>query len=217
MMNPENSDKPYFAHGSASIDGEKDENGYCDPNIGAGTRIWHHSHVMDGARIGRNCNLGQNIFVGGTVVIGDLCKIQNNVSLYNGVTLGSYVFCGPSMTFTNLSEPLPRAAINRHDAYQPTVVKDHVSFGAGAVIVCGHELGEACFVAAGAVVNMNVPAHALVAGVPARIIGWVCRCGAKLKFEDDRAECNAIYRLDGQTVHCEMKYRMVGPERIERI
>lgn len=216
-MNPENSDKPYFAHGSASIDGETSANGFCDPNIGAGTRIWHQSHVMAGARIGRNCNLGQNIFVGGTVVIGDNCKVQNNVNIYNGVTLGDSVFCGPSMTFTNLSEPLPRAAITRHDFYQPTGVGNHVSFGAGAVIVCGHELGDACFVAAGAVVNMDVPSYALVAGVPARIIGWVCQCGARLKFEDDRAHCDAVNRLDGMEVPCGLSYRMIGPERIEML
>jgi len=207
-------DKPYYSHESAVLDGETDENGHCDPNIGEGTRIWHNVHVMNGAVIGRDCNLGQNVFVGGTVVIGDGCKVQNNVNIYDGVNLEDHVFCGPSMTFTNLSKPLPRSAIPRRDSYQTTVVRRHASIGAGAVIVCGHELGEACFVAAGAVVNRNVPAFALVGGIPARVLGWVCRCGARLEFTDDRAECLDRYELDGKTVECGLKYRMTGREEV---
>ncbi len=135
--------KPYFAHPTAILDGETEANGYCDPNIGEGTRIWHHAHVMAGARIGPRCILGQNVFVGATAILGEGCKVQNNVNLYDGVVLEDFVFCGPSMTFTNLSSPLPRAAIPRRHAYQKTVVRRHASIGAGAVIVCGHELGEA--------------------------------------------------------------------------
>ncbi len=206
--------KAYFAHPTAILDGETEANGYCDPNIGEGTRIWHHAHVMAGARIGPRCNLGQNVFVGATAVLGEGCKVQNNVNLYDGVVLEDFVFCGPSMTFTNLSSPLPRAAIPRHHAYQKTVVRRHASIGAGAVIVCGHELGEACFVAAGAVVVRDVPAHALVAGVPARIVGWVCRCGARLRFDGDTAECRERYEIEGREVTCGLRYRRVGPEKV---
>lgn len=206
--------KPYFAHPTAILDGETEENGYCDPNIGEGTRIWHHTHVMAGARIGPRCNLGQNVFVGGTAVIGEGCKIQNNVNIYDGVVLEDFVFCGPSMTFTNLSSPLPRAAIPRRQAYQSTVVRRHASIGAGAVIVCGHELGEASFVAAGAVVVRDVPPLALVAGVPARIVGFVCRCGARLRFEGDVAECREPYEIEGREVVCGLRYRRVAPETV---
>ncbi|MBM4394721.1 MAG: N-acetyltransferase [Deltaproteobacteria bacterium] len=172
--------KPYFAHPTAVIDGETADNGFCDPNIGEGTRIWHFCHVTAGARIGPRCNLGQNVYVGGAAVLGEGCKVQNNVSLYDGVELEDFVFCGPSTVFTNLSKPLPRAAIRRHESYQRTRVRRNASIGAGAVIVCGHELGEACFVAAGAVVTRDVPAHALVAGNPAKQVGWVCECGGRL-------------------------------------
>lgn len=198
-------DKPYFAHRSAFIDGEKPENGFVDPNIGAGTRIWHHCHVMDGARIGAGCNLGQNVFVGGQAVIGAGCRLQNNVNVYDGVMLEDFVFCGPSMTFTNLSYPLPRAAIDRHSMYQTTVVRRFASIGAGAVIVCGHELGTACFVGAGTVVVGDVPAYAMVVGNPAKIIGWVCECGHRLSFVDGVAAC-ASPAAGGQA--CCRKYSM---------
>ena len=207
-------DKPYFAHATAAVDGETPENGFIDPNIGAGTKLWHHVHVCRGARLGEGCNLGQNVYVGGAVVLGRGCKIQNNVNLYDGVVLGDYVFCGPSMTFTNLSSPLPRAAIPRHQSYPPTRVDDHASIGAHAVIVCGHSLGRACFVAAGAVVTRDVPAYALVAGNPARRLGWVCECGARLAFGGDDATCDATYEIGGRPVRCGRRYRKAGPDAI---
>lgn len=210
-------DKPYFAHPTAILDGETGTNGRCDPNIGAGTRIWHHAHVMAGARLGEGCNLGQNVFVGADVTMGRGCKLQNNVNVYDGVDLEDHVFCGPSMTFTNLSSPLPRAAIARREAYQRTIVRRDASIGAGAVIVCGHELGEACFVAAGAVVVRDVPAFALVAGNPAKRIGWVCRCGARLRFDGDEAACDGTVPRDGGAGPCGLRYRRTGPERVEEV
>ncbi len=209
--------KPYFAHPTATVDGETDANGRCDPNIGAGTRIWHHAHVMAGARLGEGCNLGQNVFVGADVVMGRGCKLQNNVNVYDGVELEDHVFCGPSMTFTNLSSPLPRAAIARREAYQRTVVRRDASIGAGAVIVCGHELGEACFVAAGAVVVRDVPPFALVAGNPGKVIGWVCRCGGRLRFTGDHATCTEPLQREGREAPCSLRYRKVGTDRIEAV
>lgn len=207
--------KPYFAHPTACIDGEARFPDGVDPRIGPGTRIWHFTHVMDGARIGPGCNLGQNVFVAASVRIGAGCKIQNQVNLYDGVELEDHVFCGPSMTFTNLSRPLPRAAIPRHDAYQPTRVRRFASIGAGAVIVCGHELGEACFVAAGAVVVRDVPAYALVAGNPARLLGWVCWCGSRLRIEGVEARCEAMLQLPDQPPRiCGRRYRLEAPDRL---
>jgi UDP-2-acetamido-3-amino-2,3-dideoxy-glucuronate N-acetyltransferase len=149
-----------------------------DTPIGAGTKIWHFSHVLAGVRIGANCTIGQNVMIGPRVAVGDRCKIQNNVSLYEGVVLEAGVFCGPSCVFTNVSTP--RAEIERKSEYHRTVVRRGASIGANATIVCGHELGPYCFVAAGAVVTRDVPAFALVAGVPARRIGWVSKAGARL-------------------------------------
>ncbi len=210
-------DKSYFVHPTANVDGETAANGFVDPLIGAGTKIWHHAHVSKGARLGAGCNLGQNVYVGGAVVLGRGCKVQNNVNLYDGVELEDFVFCGPSMTFTNLSSPLPRSAIPRHQSYQRTLVRRHASLGAHATIVCGHTLGEACFVAAGAVVTRDVPAYALVAGNPARRLGWVCECGARLAFEGDDAACDATYELEGREVRCGRRYHAVGPDAIAKI
>ena len=156
------------------------ESSYIDDGaqIGEGTKIWHFSHVMSGARIGRHCNIGQNVVVSPGVVIGNNVKIQNNVSVYTGVTLEDDVFCGPSMVFTNVINP--RSHISRKDEYRSTLVKRGATLGANATIVCGHTVGEYAFVGAGAVVTSNVPDHALVLGVPARIVGWVCSCGAKV-------------------------------------
>jgi UDP-2-acetamido-3-amino-2,3-dideoxy-glucuronate N-acetyltransferase len=161
---------PYFAHETACIDGG------CE--IGAGTKIWHFSHVLPGAKIGRNCVIGQNVMVGTDVVIGNNCKIQNNVSLYTGVVLEDGVFCGPSCVFTNVNNP--RAEIERKTEFRPTHVGTGATIGANATIVCGHRLGAYCFVAAGAVVVRDVPAHALVAGAPARLIGWMSHSGERL-------------------------------------
>ena len=156
--------------------------------IGAGTRIWHFTHVMRDSRIGRNCNLGQNVVVSPGVVIGDNVKIQNNVSVYSGVILEDDVFCGPSMVFTNVINP--RSEIPRRDEYRETIVRKGATLGANCTILCGTEVGRFALVAAGAVVTKNVAAYALVAGVPARPHGWVCRCGETLG-EDDGAGARA--------------------------
>ena len=146
--------------------------------IGAGTRVWHFSHVCGGARVGRRCSLGQNVYVGNDVVIGDNVKIQNNVSVYDAVTIEDDVFCGPSMVFTNVYNP--RSAIARKDEYRPTLVRRGATIGANATVVCGVTVGLHAFIAAGAVVNRDVPDFALMAGVPARQIGWISRHGERL-------------------------------------
>jgi len=146
--------------------------------IGADTRIWHWTHVCAGARIGSRCSLGQNVFVGNRVVIGDRVKIQNNVSVYDNVTIEDDVFCGPSMVFTNVYNP--RAAVERKSEYRDTIVRRGATLGANCTIVCGVTIGEYAFVGAGAVVNRDVPAYALMVGVPARQIGWMSRHGEQL-------------------------------------
>jgi UDP-2-acetamido-3-amino-2,3-dideoxy-glucuronate N-acetyltransferase len=159
-----------FVHESAYVD---------QPNsIGAGTRIWHFAHVLPNCAIGRDCSIGQNVMIGPAVRIGDGCKIQNNVSIYEGVELADGVFCGPSCVFTNVINP--RAEIGRRSEYRSTFVGRGASIGANATIVCGHRLGAYCFVAAGAVVTGDVPAYALVAGVPARRVGWMSKAGGQL-------------------------------------
>lgn len=169
-------------HPSAIVDAGAD--------IGNGTRVWHFSHVCSGARIGAGCSLGQNVFVGNDVVIGDNVKIQNNVSVYDGVTIESDVFCGPSMVFTNVYNP--RAAIPRKDEYRRTLVRQGATLGANTTIVCGTVIGRHAFIAAGAVVNRDVPEFALMAGVPARHIAWMTRYGERLDLPlhgDGEAEC----------------------------
>jgi UDP-2-acetamido-3-amino-2,3-dideoxy-glucuronate N-acetyltransferase len=146
--------------------------------LGPGTRVWHFSHVCGGARIGAGCSLGQNVFVGNDVVIGDRVKIQNNVSVYDAVTLEDEVFCGPSMVFTNVYNP--RSGFNRKDQYKRTLVRHGASIGANATIVCGVTVGAYAFIGAGAVVKRDVPDFALMAGVPARQIGWISRFGERL-------------------------------------
>jgi UDP-2-acetamido-3-amino-2,3-dideoxy-glucuronate N-acetyltransferase len=160
----------FFAHESSYVDQG------CE--IGPGTKIWHFSHVMSGARIGRNCNIGQNVVVSPAVVIGDNVKIQNNVSVYTGVVLEDDVFCGPSMVFTNVINP--RGHVSRRDEYQPTLVKRGATLGANSTVVCGHTIGRYAFIGAGAVVTRDVPDYALVIGNPARRAGWICACGVKL-------------------------------------
>jgi UDP-2-acetamido-3-amino-2,3-dideoxy-glucuronate N-acetyltransferase len=156
------------------------ESSYVDDGceIGDGTKIWHFSHVMSRCRIGRNCNIGQNVVVSPEVVIGDNVKIQNNVSIYTGVVLEDDVFCGPSMVFTNVVNP--RSHVSRKDEYRATVVKKGASLGANCTVVCGHTIGAYAFVGAGAVITKDVPDFALVVGNPARVSGWMCRCGVKL-------------------------------------
>jgi UDP-2-acetamido-3-amino-2,3-dideoxy-glucuronate N-acetyltransferase len=166
--------------------------------IGDGTKIWHFSHVMSNCRIGSHCNLGQNVHVASGVRIGNNVKIQNNVSLYAGVELEDDVFCGPSMVFTNVTTP--RSHVNRKSEYTGTLVKRGASLGANCTIVCGVTIGEYAFIGAGAVVTRDVPNHALVAGVPARRIGWACRCGVRLEAKEEVWSCH----------RCGEKYLMTG-------
>ncbi|GIO85954.1 N-acetyltransferase [Paenibacillus faecis] len=171
----------YYAHPTAIVDE--------GARVGEGTRVWHFSHVSAGAEIGERCSLGQNVYVAPNVSIGRGVKIQNNVSVYEGVVLEDYVFCGPSMVFTNVRTPRSAFPRNTSADYRPTVVKRGASIGANATVVCGVTIGESAFVAAGAVVNRDVPAYAMVAGVPARRLGWVCECGLTLAFRDRKAVC----------------------------
>lgn len=172
-----------------------------DVSIGEGTRIWHFSHVLSRVKIGMNCNIGQNVVIGPDVTIGSGCKIQNNVSVYKGVTLEDNVFCGPSMVFTNVINP--RAETPRMDEHKKTLVRKGATIGANATLLCGLTVGESSFTGAGAVVTRDVPDYALVYGAPAKVKGWVCRCGVKLSFEDGRAACAACgaeYKMSGGKV-----------------
>jgi len=158
--------------------------------IGEGTKIWHFSHVQSGSKIGKKCVLGQNVNIGNNVTIGDYCKIQNNVSIYEGVTLEDYVFCGPSMVFTNILDPKCKYPQVGAQYYIKTLVKEGASIGANATIVCGHTLGKHCMIGAGTVVTKDVPDYALVIGVPGKLVGWVSEAGKKLKFDENgKAYC----------------------------
>jgi UDP-2-acetamido-3-amino-2,3-dideoxy-glucuronate N-acetyltransferase len=167
--------------------------------IGAGTRIWHWVHICGGARIGADCSFGQNVFVGNDVLIGDNCKVQNNVSIYDAVTLEDDVFCGPSMVFTNVYNP--RSAVTRKDEYRRTLVKRGATIGANATIVCGVTLGEFAFIAAGAVITRDVKPYALMAGVPARHIGWMSRHGERLDLPLS-GSAEAACPVTGQRYRC---------------
>ena len=172
--------------------------------IGEDSRVWHFVHVCSGAKIGKGVSLGQNVFVGNRVVIGDHCKVQNNVSVYDNVTLEEGVFCGPSMVFTNVYNP--RSLIERKDQYRNTLVKKGATLGANCTIVCGVTIGEYSFVGAGAVINKDVPAYALMVGVPAKQIGWMSEFGEQLDLpltgnaESVCSHTGAIYRLNGKVV-----------------
>ena len=176
----------HFVHETSIVDDNVE--------IGEKTKIWHFCHVQSGARIGKGCSFGQNVNVSNNVKIGDGCKVQNNVSIYEGVELEDYVFCGPSMVFTN--DLTPRAKYPKGSAgYKKTVLHTGASIGANATVVCGHEVGRLAMVAAGAVVTKNVPDYALVAGVPAKQIGWVCECGNRLGENLECSECGRKYKL----------------------
>ncbi len=174
-------EKKYFVHSTSIVDE--------DVEIGEGTKIWHFSHVLRSSKIGEKCIIGQNVMIGPDVTIGDRCKIQNNVSIYKGVTLEDEIFVGPAAVFTNVYNP--RAFIERKHEFKDTLVKRGATIGANATIVCGITIGKYAMVGAGAVVKKDVPDHAIVVGVPARLIGWACRCGTTLEFDDnDYAKCN---------------------------
>ena len=181
----------YFSHETAIIDKG------CI--IGNGSKIWHFSHLMEGAKIGKNCNIGQNVFIANDVVLGNNVKVQNNVSLYSGVQCEDDVFLGPSMVFTNVKTP--RSAIVRKDEFQATIIRKGVTIGANATIVCGTSIGKFAFVAAGAVITKNVVDYALMKGVPAKQDGWISEFGEKLEFENDIATCKATkqqYKLENE-------------------
>uniref|UniRef100_A0A7C3RKT1 N-acetyltransferase n=1 Tax=Dictyoglomus thermophilum TaxID=14 RepID=A0A7C3RKT1_DICTH len=188
------SNKPYFVHESSYVDDGVE--------IGEGTKIWHFCHILSGSKIGKNCVLGQNVMVGPNVKIGNNVKIQNNVSVYEGVEIEDDVFCGPSCVFTNVINP--RAFIERKHEFRKTLVKRGATIGANATIVCGVTIGEYAFIGAGAVVTKDVPPYALVVGVPARQIGWVCKCGARLDFnENNEAICKSCgneYRMEDKKI-----------------
>ena len=170
-------ERSYFVH----------ESSYVDENveIGEGTKIWHFSHIQSGAQIGKNCVLGQNVNISNNVVIGNFVKIQNNVSVYEGVTLEDYVFCGPSMVFTNIKIPRCKYPQVGSEFYQKTLVKEGASLGANCTVLCGITIGRHVIVGAGAVVHKDVPDYALVVGVPARRLSWVSEAGLKLSFDAD--------------------------------
>ncbi len=181
----------YFVH----------ESSYTDDNvkIGKGTKVWHFSHIQSGAVIGENCSFGQNVNISNNVKIGNGVKIQNNVSVYEGVELEDFVFCGPSMVFTN--DLTPRAKYPKGpQGYKKTLIRKGATIGANATIVCGHELGEWCTIAAGAVVTKNVKPYALMAGVPAKQIGWVCECGNVLGENLICPDCCREYTLENNSL-----------------
>ncbi|MDX1445557.1 acyltransferase [Lishizhenia sp.] len=184
----------YFAHETAVIDE--------GAAIGKGTKIWHFSHIMNNATLGEGCNIGQNVVVSPDVTLGKNCKVQNNVSIYSGVICEEDVFLGPSMVFTNVTNP--RSAVNRRGQYERTRVKRGASIGANATIVCGHDIGEFAFIGAGAVVTKHIPAYALVVGNPAKQIGWMSEYGHRLEFNHEGIatcpESKEKYKLDNHTV-----------------
>ena len=185
----------YFVHSTSIVDD--------GAQVGEGTKIWHFSHIQAGAKIGKQCIFGQNTNVGAEAVIGDRCKVQNNVSIYDGVTLENDVFCGPSCVFTN--DFFPRAHSDAGWVIRPTLVRSGASIGANATIVCGNTIGRYAMIGSGSVVTHDVPDYALMAGVPARQIGWVCQCGHKLSDKLDCECCNRSYKVadSGITPACD--------------
>ncbi|MBL0742205.1 acyltransferase [Chryseolinea lacunae] len=187
-------EKDFYVHPTAVVDEG------CV--IGKGTKVWHFSHIMPNSKIGENCNIGQNVVISPEVVLGKNVKVQNNVSIYTGVTCEDDVFLGPSMVFTNVTNP--RSAVNRKNQYAKTIVKRGATIGANATVVCGHDIGEFAFIGAGAVVTKNIPAYALVMGNPARQNGWMSEFGHKLNFKEGVAICpesKERYRLQDGVVY----------------
>ncbi|MDP1802508.1 MAG: DapH/DapD/GlmU-related protein [Bacteroidota bacterium] len=186
--------KNYYAHPTAVIDEG------CE--IGEGTKIWHFSHIMSNCKLGKNCNLGQNVVISPDVVLGNNVKAQNNISIYTGVTCDDDVFLGPSMVFTNVTNP--RSAVNRKSQYAKTHVGKGASIGANATIVCGHDIGKFAFIGAGAVVTKHIPDYALVVGNPSRQIGWMSEYGHRLEFDKDGLasckESGQTYKLENNVV-----------------
>ena len=182
--------KDCFVHESAYLD--------ADVEIGENSKIWHFSHILSCSRIGKNCNIGQNVVIGPDVIIGNGCKIQNNVSIYKGVTLEDYVFCGPSMVFTNVYNP--RSEISKMDEMRQTVVKRGATIGANATIICGNTIGHYAFIGAGAVITKDVPDYALMVGNPARKIGWACMCGERLSEELECVTCGRKFMKVGRHI-----------------
>ncbi|MCK4836142.1 MAG: N-acetyltransferase [Candidatus Aminicenantes bacterium] len=183
--------KNYFVHESSFVDD--------DVEIGSGTKIWYFSHIQSGAKIGTNCSIGQNVNIGNNVIIGNQVKIQNNVSVYEGVILEDYVFCGPSMVFSNISNPRSEFPQRGSEFYKKTLIKKSATLGANSTIVCGLTVGKYAFVGAGAVVTSDVPDFALVLGVPGHIKGWMCACGTRLDLTTDphsneNTECEKCLR-----------------------
>jgi len=187
--------KNYFVHESSYVDEP------CE--IGKGTKIWHFSHIMQNSKIGKKCNIGQNVVISSDVVLGNNVKIQNNVSVYTGVICEDDVFLGPSMVFTNVVNP--RSHVIRKDKYKQTLMKKGSSVGANAVIICGNNIGKFAFIGAGAVVTKSVPDYALVVGNPARIAGWMCECGIRLDFGENKEYsckvCGKSYEKSGEIIN----------------
>ena len=185
MKNQQSSDSPspanFFVHPSSYVDDGVE--------IGEGTKVWHFSHIQTGSRIGKGCSIGQNVNIANNARIGNHVKIQNNVSVYEGVELEDYVFCGPSMVFTNVMNPRSEFPQRGSEFYNRTLVKRSASIGANATIVCGNTIGRSAFIGAGSVVTRDVPDFAMVYGNPAEIRDWVCACGVKLSFEGQKASC----------------------------
>jgi UDP-2-acetamido-3-amino-2,3-dideoxy-glucuronate N-acetyltransferase len=190
-------ERKYYVHPTSIVD---------EPvEIGEGTQIWHFSHVMSGAKIGKNCIIGQNVFIGSEVILGNNIKIQNNVSVYNGVILEDEVFCGPSMVFTNVFNP--RSFISRRKEFRKTVVGRGATIGANATIICGNRIGQYAFIGAGSVVTKDIPDYGLVYGNPGKVQGWMCQCAEEVVFRSGKAKCKACgkkYRKDRNRV------RLVG-------
>ena len=190
-------EKNYFVHESSYVDNNVE--------IGNDTKIWHFSHIMGNTKIGEKCSFGQNCVVGPNATIGNNVKVQNNVSIYDGVEIEDDVFCGPSMVFTNVINP--RSHVSRKHEYKKTILKKGCSIGANATIVCGHELGEYCFIGAGSVVTKNIPPYALIVGNPGRVKGWMCQCGVKLTSEA-KLEEGKEYKC----ATCESSYKVINGE-----